>query len=244
MKKFLKGRWFPLSVAIVAVLVIALILFFCGFRITYAPDLENSWDAISACAAWVGVVASFIAIWYAIQIPKKIAKDQNRIALFEERYEAYACILLLEVFADAVDKEMFEDGKKDANGQVMSLQDKAQLYCVHFAATLGYPPRLQKGFINPESMTQALSIVKQYEKKAKMLPLLIYTTDDKANKMKQALSDIFDPLLCFVVDIVTFKFDERDTINDENRQKFIAAIRKFKCEYAFEIERELLIKTR
>ena len=64
-------------------------LYHKGFRITYAPDLENSWEAISACAAWAGVVASFIAIWYAIQVPKKIADRQDKIALFEKRYERF-----------------------------------------------------------------------------------------------------------------------------------------------------------
>ena len=93
MKKFIKGRWFPLTVAAVAVLVIAFILFFFGFRITYAPKLEINWEAVSAVAAWVGVISSFIAIWFAIQVPKKIADRQDKIALFEKRYQ---CFQLLE----------------------------------------------------------------------------------------------------------------------------------------------------
>ena len=60
-----------------------------GWRFTYAPELETSWDAISAVAAWVGVIASFIAIWFAIQIPKKIADRQDKIALFEKRYDCF-----------------------------------------------------------------------------------------------------------------------------------------------------------
>lgn len=89
MEKFIKGRWFPLAIAAIIILIITSVLFFFGFRITYAPKLENSWDAISAVAAWVGVVASFIAIWFAIQIPKKIADRQDKIALFEKRYECF-----------------------------------------------------------------------------------------------------------------------------------------------------------
>ena len=67
-----------------------------GWRITCAPELENDWDAISGVAAWVGVlisavgvVSSFVAIWYAIQVPKKIADRQDKIALFEKRYECF-----------------------------------------------------------------------------------------------------------------------------------------------------------
>lgn len=74
-------------------------LYCFGFRITYAPELETSWEAVSAVAAWVGVlvsiigvVASFLAIWYAIKIPKTIAERQDKIALFEKRYECYTVI--------------------------------------------------------------------------------------------------------------------------------------------------------
>lgn len=78
---FVKQKWFPL-IAAIALLVLAagvvLVMALFGWRFTYAPELENSWDAISACASWTGVVvsiigvmASFIAIWYAIQVPKK-----------------------------------------------------------------------------------------------------------------------------------------------------------------------------
>ena len=67
-----------------------------GWRITYAPELENSWDAISAIStvisaivSIIGVSASFAAIWYAIQVPKEIADRQDKIALFEKRLTCY-----------------------------------------------------------------------------------------------------------------------------------------------------------
>lgn len=64
-------------------------LYRIGFRITYAPELENSWEAVSAVATCVGVLASFMAIWFAVQVPKKIAEQQNKIALFEKRHKLY-----------------------------------------------------------------------------------------------------------------------------------------------------------
>lgn len=90
--KFIKGRWFPLTVAAVIGGAVALVMALYGWRITYAPELDNSWDAISAVAAWSGAAASFIAIWFAIRVPKKIAEQQNRIALFEKRHECYTAI--------------------------------------------------------------------------------------------------------------------------------------------------------
>lgn len=37
--------------------LIAFVLWCMGFRITYAPELDNNWDAISAVAEWAGVAA-------------------------------------------------------------------------------------------------------------------------------------------------------------------------------------------
>ena len=101
-KQFISSRWCPLAVAGVALLAVLVIAFLLGFRITYAPEIENSWDAISGVSAWVGIVvsiasavASFMAVWYAIQIPQRIADKQDRISLFEKRFECYSVILNL-----------------------------------------------------------------------------------------------------------------------------------------------------
>lgn len=87
MKKIIRH---PVTVIVLVILCI-IILALCGFRITYNPDLDNNWDAISACAGWAAVIASAIAIYFAIQIPKKIAREQNMIELFEKRYELFQC---------------------------------------------------------------------------------------------------------------------------------------------------------
>lgn len=100
MKKFIKGKWFP--IAILSIIVVALLIFlYCiGFRITYNPALENSWDAVSAFAAWAGVIASFISILIAIRVPQKIADRQDKIAIFEKRMECYTTIQCLLVAAE------------------------------------------------------------------------------------------------------------------------------------------------
>lgn len=93
--KFVRGRWFPLLGFIFLLVIVIVVVGLFGFRITYAPEMENSWDAISAVAAWVSVIvaalsagASFAAIWTAIRVPQKIADRQDKIALFEKRYDA------------------------------------------------------------------------------------------------------------------------------------------------------------
>lgn len=84
MKKFFCH---PSTIAFIVIFLIVLILAILGFRITYNPSLDTNWNAVSACAAWAAVVVSGLAIYFAIQSPKKIAEEQNRIALFEKRYE-------------------------------------------------------------------------------------------------------------------------------------------------------------
>ena len=91
MKNFIKRNHLALSV--VAVCVILLVFLYCiGFRITYAPQLENSWDAISAVATWAGVVVSCFAVWAAIQIPQRIAEEQNDVSEKQARMNIYFSI--------------------------------------------------------------------------------------------------------------------------------------------------------
>ena len=111
MKKLIRS---PITWTIIVVLILGLALYFCGFRITYAPQLENSWDAISACASWASVVVAGFAIYYAILIPKKIAQEQNKIALFEKRYEVFQLFERCFSFAKAIEKsESKDDLRKD-----------------------------------------------------------------------------------------------------------------------------------
>lgn len=130
MKKFVKGRWFPPFAVAIAAVIVALVMALFGWKITYAPDLENNWNAISAVAAWAGVAMSFVAIMIAIWIPKRIADRQDKIALFEKRYSAYSEIL--NVLSLAKDFEHFH---------------KCTLYeyFIGVLLTLNYP--------EPESMT-------------------------------------------------------------------------------------------
>lgn len=107
--KFIKGRWFPLIVATLLIAIGGGAMYLFGWRVTYLPELENSWDAVSAVAAWGGVIvaiasttASFLAVWFAIQVPKKIAEQQNKIALFEKRYQVYTSTMKIVQVANKI----------------------------------------------------------------------------------------------------------------------------------------------
>lgn len=87
---------------------VLLLLFAYGFKFTYAPELENSWAAISTVAAWAGVIVSSAAVFAAIQIPKKIAAQQNKIALFDKRYEALKEIEVINSFCYSLREQKLE----------------------------------------------------------------------------------------------------------------------------------------
>lgn len=201
-------------------------------------------DWLAVILSFFSIIISGVAIWFAVRVPKKIADRQDKIALFEKRHDAYSSILSLKVFAEALDREEYKDGGKDPNGKILALRDKVGLYCLHFATTLGYPPRVYEGHIDIDSMTKTISLLKQYEIRATALPFLFCTNDEEANKMKQELSDIFEPLFIFVTEVVTCTFDEHSKINDLNRQKFIAALKEFKQKYSAMFEKELSIRMR
>lgn len=123
MKKLLKKT----SFWIVSIeIIIAIILGLLGFKITYNLDLDNNWDAVSACAAWVGVVVSGIAIYFAKEVPKKIAKSQNDIALFEKRYLLYKSLLTLEDFGN----KLSEISEKELKN--MDAKTRARRYLIEY----------------------------------------------------------------------------------------------------------------
>ena len=105
----------PITITVFAILIIV-IFALCGFRITYNPSLDNNWEAISACAGWAAVIVSGLAIYYAIQVPKKIAKEQNRIALFEKWFNIFQFYEKCISFSNALKRaETLEEMQKSCN---------------------------------------------------------------------------------------------------------------------------------
>ena len=70
-------------------------------------ELGNlSWiDYVQLGLTIVTIIISALALFYAIRVPKKIAEEQNRIALFEKRYEAFQFFERCFTFYKALQKE-------------------------------------------------------------------------------------------------------------------------------------------
>ncbi|HIY12007.1 MAG TPA: hypothetical protein H9842_00245 [Candidatus Agathobaculum merdipullorum] len=128
MKKFIKNGWFFLILLIAVEVLLGIFLYRKSFRITYAPYLENSWDGISASADWASVIvavisvfSSFLAIWYAIQVPQKIAEQQNKITLFEKRYQVFQTYELCKIFSELLKSLKGKNGLNSNDIQVIFL---------------------------------------------------------------------------------------------------------------------------
>lgn len=230
MKKFIKWKWFPLTVSIliVAIVVIsAFIMALFGWRITYAPELESSWEAISACAEWVGVlvsvvgvVASFVAIWYAVQVPKRIADRQDKIALFEKRYECYTAIRNLLVCADQI-----KAAEKQTNKAVQ----------VAFRVYLGQPDTIT------ENLDFATLVVRLVQKEA----ILVSGEFLFERYNTELLLKIIDTGVSLITSVVSKDPENaEEVLSDkakEYRDKFCDLCMQFDNEYSKQIEKELRI---
>ena len=173
--------------ALVVIAVSAVVLYFFGFRITYSPDLKWDWDAASAFADWVGVAASLWAVWAAIQIPKKIAERQDKIALFEKRLVFYEVLSNFLQYGHNVDR-------------VKTLRDAHIHSIVSFSKEL--PEEISEDWIQRESIRlrgRALTVLNEgkflfgFEIEKWTLPLMVYlqlTQDDQLSEKER--KEVFD----------------------------------------------------
>lgn len=124
-----KYKW--CFVAIFIIILLVSFLYRVGFRITYAPELETSWNAVIAFANWgsvlvsfAGVIASVSAVWFAVKVPKQIADRQDKIALFEKIYKVYDAIKHCNSFSNIIE---LANEKDDINILFLSVFNKNAL---------------------------------------------------------------------------------------------------------------------
>lgn len=108
------------------IFIIIFILWKLGFKIVYNPTLEDNWTAVSAMAECISVCTSFLAIYFAIEVPKDIAKSQNNIALFEKRWELREIVYELKDFGNA----LLEIKKSSIDG--LSIITRSRHYLIVF----------------------------------------------------------------------------------------------------------------
>ena len=191
--KYWSKIWFKLLISAIGMLVVVGLLYCAGLRITYAPELKNDWDSISAYAAWfsvvvsiVGVGASFAAVWYAIQVPKQIAEKQNNIALFEKRYEILCLYKSCRTFANIL---------KDI-GESEDLTDIKLLFLIVFCDVNAAEKYDKSNFIRIENekmrekmMQSCYLFEKDISPYIELAASLVHTIVDDAVRMKDEIEE-------------------------------------------------------
>ena len=126
------------SIILIAELVAIIVLFALGFRITYAPELANDWDAISAVGTWVcGLIVPFALIIFekSLSASEKRVSTSNVATLqelneFKKKYEP-----LLKAFTEG---EVIFDCNGSSNSDTPSIPSQNEIFrfiCVSIIAT-------------------------------------------------------------------------------------------------------------
>ena len=236
MKNLIKKPWFSLLVAILIIAVVAFVMALFGWRITYAPDLENSWEAVSAVGTWAGAIGTVVAVFSAIYV----AHRQNEIALFEKRYTAYMKFNKLYGFARSLDKQMFEDEDTLHDAQfVLDISAKIAFFCIGIQTQFGFQPMAKEEGFNLEGVSQVSAILQQYQNDIVMLSYLYDLEFNDQLIMERELENIFACLSKFMTQVTLYTFEENSKYDDSARKMFISQINDFHKKYWMLFEKSL-----
>ncbi|MGL5625886.1 hypothetical protein [Cetobacterium sp.] len=74
------------TILFIFLLIVLIIGVYIGYRFSIDESIRPDWEAMSIM---VTLLVSVITVFIAIYIPNKIAERQNKISLFEKRYDVY-----------------------------------------------------------------------------------------------------------------------------------------------------------
>ncbi len=136
-KRDFKVAAISVVVTLVVILVIAWVLHLFSFEIVYDPKVITNWDAVSGVAAWAGVIVSSLlslaAIWFAIQVPKKIADRQDKIELFGKRYDVLQSFAKCRIFYLTIMRNQDLQGLQNACCQLLEIKKISDMTEKNFA---------------------------------------------------------------------------------------------------------------
>lgn len=96
---------FLVVVTLLVLVTIAVIAFYVGTGITYEQK-DTTWNVIDSIVSLISAVGTVGAIFAAIQV----ANRQNKISLFEKRYELYIIVTNFDVFARLLESGIAKAG--------------------------------------------------------------------------------------------------------------------------------------
>lgn len=196
--------------------------------------LENDfWEIVS-------IIISGTALIFAILVPVRIANKQNKISLFEKRFEAYANLLKLKSFSDMLKKEECSfDSKIIAAANPQNIDGERGRRCSE--VLLNFQSFFYNGDKRPDGVNIArvmLYTVRNLELSLQTLPML-YSKNLKNNGeyANKEITKIFENLAALINSLVTCD------INIElHRTRFIAQMDLFADEYSNIFEKGIRLK--
>ena len=225
MRKLMRKKLVCSALVLVLFIILA-ILYWLGFRITYAPGLENSWDAISAFAAWIGAIGTVLAIFFAI----RVANKQNNITLFEKRLNILYTIVSLKEFSDSINTVEF----KLSNDESCELANKITMIShmnTCFGLDIGY--RDEKIYLR-----QVCGYVEQLKKTAISVYLLF--PFENSEKVKDDTKKVMKSIENIVISIfLAHEVEKMERNPNIYKQIFINEMNEFYHEYYQVIEDNL-----
>ena len=108
----------PIYLLVIIEIIVFVILYGVGFRITYIPKLENDWEAISACGTW----------FCGIVVPVAVVFIQHKISVNESNVSASNEALLQEI-------NNLKQQSKSADIDSISEEDIYRYICIKMSAT-------------------------------------------------------------------------------------------------------------
>lgn len=177
---------------------------------------------------WAPLILSVIATWAAIYVPSKIAKKQNKIAVFDKLYTAYGKLLMVESFAHAISDYGFD--KEDG-----ALSDRYN-YFINFKTNFEYYPDIMD---EETSIGEAMAALSRNEIQAYMIAMLISKNEKQKRECSKMISAIYEPLFQLTKQVIMFEECEVEHVMEVKRE-FVKNTRDFFDRYARDIEKKLL----
>ena len=194
---------------------------------------HDFWELIS-------IIISGAALIFAILVPVRIANKQNKIALFEKRFEAYANLLMLKAFSDILKKkECSFDSKIIAEANPQNIDGERGRRSSE--VLLNFQSFFYKGDKRPDGVDLArvmLYTVRNLELSLQTLPMLysknLKNRGEDANK---EITKTFEDLAALINSLVTC-----DVNSELHRTNFIAQMDLFADKYSNVFEKGIRLK--
>lgn len=185
----------------------------------------------------ISIVISGVALIFAIFVPIRIADKQNKIALFEKRFEAYSNLLKLKAFSELLKKEECSFDSKIIMATGRDFEGEKYRRCNE--VLLNFQTFFHNGEQKPDSMNVAritLYTVRNLELSLQTLPMLyskkLVNKGEDANK---EITKIFEDFTWFMISLT----EAGGPQSDKRRTDFVANMNAFVDKYADVFEKEV-----